>query len=75
VVEPLEATVDANERRRAHLEVNVRRAALGRVAEQLIEIQHATNLRGVASASKVTLLDRHAGAAAQAETRRTEPEI
>src|SRR6185436_17666879 len=41
VVEALEAAVDADEGRRADLEVDVGRAALGCVREQLIEIEHA----------------------------------
>ena len=41
VVDALEAAVDADERRRAHLDVDVGRAALDGVGEQLIEIQHA----------------------------------
>src|SRR5205823_11606610 len=37
---PIEPAVDANERRRTDLDVNVRRAPLYGVAKQLIEIQH-----------------------------------
>ena len=40
VVGALEPAVDANERRRAHLDVHVGRAAFDGVAQQLVEIQH-----------------------------------
>ena len=40
----LEAAVDTDERRRPHLDVDVRRAALDGVAKQLIQIQHRRDL-------------------------------